>query len=202
VTVLHFDEANLRAQLGRLPKEHCAAFAAACAERLFPAYVRFSREAESADPKALRVALDALWDDLTGKPSSEPHLRAMADECESLAPDENEESSDEQPYAEDAVAALVYALHARVGQGDRAAWSARCVYEALDHFIQSEDSGVVVTANEPRLLEHPLVQAELARQRRDLDELIAVEGRAASEVSDRLRERARRDADLVFGRGA
>lgn len=200
MTTLRFDEPVLREQLDRLPREHRAAFAAACAERLFSAYVRFSHEAGSADPKTLRAALDALWDDLTGKPLSELELRAAVKKCRALVPSEEDEPSDEQPCAEDAVVALVYAWEARVKQSSQeAAWSARRAYEALDHFVMFDDSGVVVTANERRLLEHPLVQAELARQKRDLDEL-AVEGQDVGSVAARLRERAKEKAVLVFGK--
>ena len=175
MTTLRFDEPVLRGQLDRLPREHRAAFAASCAERLFSAYVRFSCEAGRADPKTLRAALDALWDDLTGKPLSELELRAMVKTCRALVPSEEDEPSDKQPCAEDAVVALVYALEARVKQGSQeAAWSAQRAYEALDHFVMFDDSGVTVTANEQRLLEHPLVQAELIRQKRDLEELRAV----------------------------
>ena len=115
-------------------------------------------------------------------------------------PSEEDEPSDEQPYAEDAVVALVYALEARVTQGSQeAAWSARRAYEALDRFVMYDDSGVIVMANEQRLLEHPLVQAELARQKRDLDELRAVGDQDARDVAARLRDRAKEDARFVFG---
>jgi len=39
-----------------------------------------------------------------------------------------------------------------------------------------------------RVLSHPLVQAELARQRRDLDELLSVFGRESPQVIARLRD--------------
>ncbi len=200
VVTLRFDEPALRRQLDRLPREQRAAFAAACAERLFSAYLRFSHEARTADPKTLRAALDALWDDLTGKPLSELELRATVKKCRALVPSEKDEPSDQQFCAEDAVVALVYALEARMKHSSQeAAWCARHAYEALDHFIMFDDSGVVVTANEQRLLEHPLVQAELARQKRDLDQLQAAEGQDVRDVAARLRDRAKEDAGIVFG---
>jgi hypothetical protein len=163
--------------------------------------VRFSHEAGTADVETLRAALNRLWDDVTGnKPLSELELRASAKKCLALVPREEDEPSDEQPCAEDAVVALVYALEARVkASSQEAAWSARRAYEALDHFVTVDDSGVVVTANEQRLLEHPLVQAEFARQRRDLDELLGVRDRDAHGVAARLRDRAKEEAGIVFG---
>ncbi len=201
MVILRFEEPLLRAQLDRLPREHRAAFAAACAERLFPAYMRFSHEARRADPETLRAALSRLWDDLTGNPLSELELRASAKKCLALVPSEDEEPSDEQPSAEDAAAALVYALESRVKEGSQeAAWSARRAYDALDRFIMSDEPGVIVTeAAEQRVLEHSLVQAELARQRRDLDELLGVGEQGVRDVAVRLRDRAKEESAIFFG---
>jgi uncharacterized protein YjaG (DUF416 family) len=201
VATLRFEEPLLRAQLDRLPREHRTAFAAACAERLFPAYLRFSHEATKADVETLRALLDRLWDDLTGSnPLSELEARASAKKCLALVPREEDEPSDAQPCAEDATAALAYAFETRVKSGSReAAWSARRAYEALDHFLMFDDSGVVASANEQRLLEHPLVQAELARQRRDLDELLRAREGAVDEVAARLRDRAKEEGATFFG---
>ena len=200
MATLRFDEPELIARLDSLPREHRAAFAAACAERLFPAYVRFSREARQAAPETLRTALNLLWDDLMGVPQPEQEVRASARTCLALVPSEEDEPSDAQPYAEDAATALGYALEARVSTGSQEAmWSARRAYETLDRFVMFDDSGVVVTANERRLLEHPLVQAELARQHRDLDELLTAKDRDVREVSARLRDRAKEEAGIFFG---
>jgi uncharacterized protein YjaG (DUF416 family) len=195
-----FDEPELKAQLDRLPREHRAAFAAACAERLFPAYKRFARDAGQADPERLRTALDRLWNDLMGEPQTEQEVRASAKTCLALVPSEEDEPTDAQPYAEDAVAALVYALEARASaRSQEAAWSARRAFEALHQFVMFDDSGVVVTANEQRLLEHPLVQAELARQHRDMDELLTAKERGLQEVTARIRDRAMKEAATFFG---
>jgi uncharacterized protein YjaG (DUF416 family) len=201
MAILRFDEPLLRGQLDVLPREHRAAFAAACAERLFPAYERFSREAGGGGAETLRAGLNRLWDDLTGNPWSELELRASAKKFLALIPDENKDTwADSLPSAQDAATALVYALEARVKSGSKeAGWSARCAYDALDRFVMHDDSGVVVTANEQRLLEHPLVQAELGRQRRDLEELLNVRERDVRDVAARLRDRAKQEAGIVFG---
>jgi uncharacterized protein YjaG (DUF416 family) len=201
MVTLRFEESQLGAQLCRLPREHRAAFAAACAERVFPAYVRFSQEAGKGDPETLRAALGHLWDDLTGDPVSELELDATAKKCLALVPKEDVDPwVDSLPGAQDAVIALVHALEARWKTSSREAmWSARCAYDALDRFVRFDDSGVVVTANEERVLEHPLIQAELVRQRRDLDELLGMRDRDVKEVAVRLRDWAKEDGTIFFG---
>jgi uncharacterized protein YjaG (DUF416 family) len=199
---LRFDEHALRTQLDQLSQAHRAAFAAACAERLFPAYLHFSQTAQNADPDKLRAALNRLWDDLTGNPMSELELRATAKECEALVPSEEEESSDEQPYGEDAAAALAYALEARFKGSQEAAWSARRAYEALDHFVDFRNGDGIRVTPEEQILEDPLVQAELARQSRDLKELLSVRDQEVREVAARLRDCAKEEPAIVFDRTA
>src|SRR5581483_2684442 len=112
-------------------------------------------EAARADPTTVRAALDRLWDGLTGNPVSELELRASAERCLARVPNENEDAwVDSLPGAQNAISALVYALEARTRGSQAAVWSARCAYDALDHFVMFDDSGVIVTANERKLVEH------------------------------------------------
>ena len=79
-----------------------------------------------------------------------------------------------------------------------AAWAARRAYEALDHLVQDRFAINSGTAEgETRVLEHPLVQAELHRQERDLDCLACWEAEGGSIV--KLRESATNDAAMMFG---
>jgi hypothetical protein len=52
-----------------------------------------------------------------------------------------------------------------------------------------------------RILAHPLIQAELARQRRDIDELLAAATADADvrQTAERFRARAKAEAGSVFG---
>ena len=198
---IRYDESLLRAGLARLPRKHRAAFAAACAERLFPAYVRFAHEARRGDPEALRTALNLLWDDLAGNPVSELTLRASAEKCLALVPREDEEPwVESQPSADDAAAALVYAIQSMVTDGTQeAAWSARRAYDALDRVVMDGEPGIVVTELvAQRVLEHPLVQAELLRQRRDLDDLLGLGDRDVRELAAQLRDRSKEEAGVFF----
>jgi hypothetical protein len=79
------------------------------------------------------------------------------------------------------------------GDSQASAWAARRAYEALDHHV-THRLGI---DNEARAAGHPAVQAELIRQRRDLDELHAANEDPADAIL-RLRDRARQEASGVF----
>jgi uncharacterized protein YjaG (DUF416 family) len=59
--ILCFDEASLILELEQLHPEHRAVFAATVAERLFPAYLSFSRRTGRGNPPVLKALLEGLW---------------------------------------------------------------------------------------------------------------------------------------------
>src|SRR5262245_49626325 len=80
---------------------------------------------------------------------------------------------EQQAAAEDATAALAYALRCRkTGKAQEAAWAARRAYDALDDYVINREG---IDTNAPdgdiRVLAHPLIQAEFERQNRDFEEL-------------------------------
>ena len=191
--VARFDEKALVSALETLSQKRRVAFAAACAEHLRPAYEVFSRRSGRGDSKALGDILGKLWDDLAGDSMSSGELQSALDDCMKLIPREDEGPwVPEQAVAEDAVAALAYALRCRQnGSSQEAALSARRCYEAVDYYvINAENVDLSVQGAESRALAHPLVQAELARQQRDIDDL-SKSGDANDVAAARLRSRAR-----------
>lgn len=216
--MLRYDEDRLLARLERLPPPFRAAFAAACAERLLPAYAGFFARTGRGAPLSLADALERLWLDLEGDSMSTYELQKELSRATALITDEDED--DWVPgwaQADDAAAAVAYAVRCRQGgQAQDAAWAARRAYEALDHLLRHrEDIGLgdpsaaaQMPANLGALAEvewalaHPIVQAELARQRRDLDELLACPSvRDAPPLIVALHRRAREEALVMFGRG-
>jgi uncharacterized protein YjaG (DUF416 family) len=191
-----YNEADLIRALGRIPVPLRVAFAAACAERLFPAYGAFWERAGRGDRAALAAILQDIWRDLLGDKMAVGHVRAKLSRCMALIPGEGDTPwVDEQAYADDAAAAIAYALRTlESGEPQEAAWAARRAYEALDHHVVHR----LGVEGEEQLLAHPLVQAELARQRRDLDELLSARQDPAVLVV-RLRDRARAEAPTLFG---
>lgn len=197
-----FDESMLVAKLESLPVPLRVAFAAACAERQMPAYRRFEGRNGREEPNALECALADVWDD----PSPATDGEAFEQRIEELMALIPQEEGFQQPWTQDVTNAqnagmsAVYALRAKLaGEAQEAAWAARVAYEALDNFvINSEDIDTNQPGEEQRVLAHPLVQAELARQHRDLDELGAGRQDPAA-LTARLRERARTEAAVFFG---
>jgi len=146
--------------------------------------------------------LTQLWDDLAGNRLDDGELRSKIDACMALIPQEDDAPwLMEQAAAEDAGAAVAYALRCRQsGQAKEATWAARRTYEALDHYvINRENIDTTKPGAEERVLGHPLVQRELARQRRDLDEILCVGDTEVQEVAARLRDRAVTEGTNVFG---
>lgn len=202
VTFLKYDETANVEQLRQLPPLLRAMFALLTALRILPAYRRFHQKTGRGDPDVLQNLAELLWEDLAGAELAKEQLQAAVDKSMKLIPVEDDGWDEAtQPYAEDAAAAVTYALRARLsGDAQEAGWAARRVYEASDYFASSRLGEL---ANRPdaesTILSTPPVQVELARQRRDLQELAELEktGVTMSRLQE-LRARSEREAETFF----
>src|SRR5687767_1644568 len=132
--VLKFNEAGIKNALEELPSLIRVAFAALCAERLIRAYDAYVKKSDKASLR-LGAMLEQLWRDLSGSPMSSDELQRNIDVCTQPIPNE-EGAVGVHAYAEDAAAALCYALRTRQNESaQEAAWAARRAYEALDQFV-------------------------------------------------------------------
>jgi hypothetical protein len=176
---------KLKARLSGLSPRQQAAFAAACAERLFPAYEGF-REASGTDDRGLvRRALDLAWEGATtgAVPIRDP--AALFEACVLLIPDD-EADLRIPPYADDAITAAAYSLQAAAGlDGEAAGWAAQRGTDTLDNFLLT--MSIVQGPDADRLVwAHPLVQAEVDRREADLATLDSADWPAAvAEVRSR-----------------
>jgi uncharacterized protein YjaG (DUF416 family) len=190
---MKFDPPFLIETLDGLPKRLRAAFAALCAERLAPAYTSFA-ERNGLNPEELSLMLERLWRDLEGDELSLEQLRAYAQASEALIPDGDADWVGSPAYGDDAAAALAYAFRARLAGDSREAVSAaQRVHDALDHFVIAQE-GIDLNASgaEQRVLSHPSIQQEFARQRHDLDQLGKLPNDpSGSVVLSRLRQEAK-----------
>ncbi len=198
---LRFSEQWLINKLDGLPPLLRVLFAAIAAERLLPAYLSYSHLTGRGNPKSLSAALDRLWRDIEGQRMDSEQVQESLDLVMKLIPREDDNSwVPEQAWAEDAAAAVAYALRCREnGLSADAAWAARRAYEALDHFVVAK-TGIDTSrpgANE-EVLSSPLVQAELSRQRRDIDELLAGDREDVASVARRMRQRALAESKIIF----
>ena len=197
-----FDQAQLTSELDQLPLSLRVIFAASCAERLLPAYIASSGLTGNGDPELLTRILMRLWEDIAGERMTESELQSSVSISMDLIPqDYHEPWFVEQASAEDASAAVFYALSCRQnGNSQEAMWSAQRACSAVDHFVTNRENidlkppGAVNQA-----LEHPLIQAELARQRRDLDELLRVVDEDVRQIAARFRDRAKAESKGFFG---
>jgi uncharacterized protein YjaG (DUF416 family) len=169
------------------------------------AYRLFEAQNGREVPNALERALEDVWID-PGLAHDREEFEQRVEELMLLIP---QEEGSRQPWTQEATNAqhagmsAVYTLRAKLaGEAQEAAWAARVAYEALDNFvINSENIDTNKPGEEQRVLSHPLVQAELDRQHRDLDELRAGRQDPAVLIA-RLRERARGEAAAFFGSGS
>lgn len=201
--ILKYDEADIVQKLRQLPVRLRALFALLCALRVLPSYARFHSRTGRGDPLALQALSERLWQDLTGNTMAASELQLAVDSALRLVPAEDDGWDEEtQPYAEDAAAALAYALRARLnGDPQEAAWSARRVYEAADHFaLANSGESSSRPVDEVAALSHAGVQSELARQQRDLRDLaeVAAGETAADARLDELRKRSQQEAATFF----
>ena len=189
-----YNEQHLIDSLSELPAPARVAFAALCAERILPA----TESAVGANGESVRAlldsALDALWQDVTGQPLSGERLETLLAECMALLSEEPQGWSESNPYAEDAVASVAYAIRTRLSDEAReAAWAARRAYEAADQAaIRQRDLDMNSPGAEAEVLSDPLVQAELRYQSDDLIQLRDVQDDPSALL--KLRQDARRNA--------
>lgn len=172
-----FHEENLVAQLSATSKIAKTAFALAAATRLLPMYIAYAKEADIELNSLPKSTLHTMWKVVrTDTPGQLDVLESAAKVLLNLMPSEDDIWNEYHPLAEDAIAAIVYALQAYLtNDPQESAWAARRGYEAADQFsikeleIDFEEDGA-----ELALLMHPIVQQELIRQSRDLE--LAISG--------------------------
>jgi len=201
--ILNFNEDLLTTELDRIVFPLRVIFAATVAERLLPAYGNFAYKSGRGDPNMLTEILERLWQDIQGTQMDSDELQQNIDLSIKLIPREDDIPwIPDQAWAEDAVAAVTYALRSRQnGTSRESAWAARRAYEALDHFVASrEDIDPNIVGAEERVLSNPLVQDELMRQQRDLRELFTEAQQDIATLAQKLRQRAKAESASVFNK--
>lgn len=174
-TARRFDRGALADQISHLPRRGKVAFAASCAQRLFPQYLRYLEVAEGPVTEAYAQALETAWQIAASDLVDAASVKALVDRCMAALPTEDDAEATGVPYAEDAAAAVLYALRtALTDKAQEAVWAANRVYDALDHHvINALGIDINLAGSEEKVLGHGLIQAELARQFHDLQALQA-----------------------------
>ena len=153
-----------------------AAFAAAAAERLLPAYVRYCEETGFDAALQLRTALQHVWRDVEAPSTGQGELRQQHDIAHALTAVPEEPASYFSIAAQDATAAVTYCLRFLLGDDEKGV--VRAVGRGFDAAYQyaifssmTEDVQIMTDDLMQKVLSHVLVQTELTRQRRDLLDL-------------------------------
>jgi hypothetical protein len=202
--MLRYDESELVKALSGTPRNARVMFAAACAERLQPLYAWFHETSGQGDPDGLRAALDAAWQAVL-EPAGSEDLGQWQEAAELLVPDEEDEGwVDQSAYAQNAAAAVAYALRSwSADEPQDAGWAARQVYEAADYAAQRqlEDLDLNAPGAEDALLGRPVVQEALEGLGQDLRDVSrpGPTEQVAREVREKARAGGAKLARLVVG---
>jgi len=167
---LHVDQQALRARLDRLRPPARAEFALQCAERLLPLYRRFHVDTGQGDQEVLTEALHAARAYLASTTGCPPEISSLADRCEALVPVEDESWTDLSGLAQNAAAAMAYALRSVAsGSAEDAVWAAVQGLESADLLASTQlDADFNEPGVEQRIVAQEVVQRELAEQETSL----------------------------------
>ena len=195
-----FDDAALRKWVSKLSREARVAFMLSIAERLAPNHAAFVRHHGWGDSTALHAALELGWRWLAGERVDAAAVRALIERCEAVTPDTEDFESEFVSAALDAAIVCRLVLEMVLEHdGAKLVEAASLARDSVDLHVQELES---LDPGDPQLerkiLEHPLMQQELRRQREDL-ELLERTGGSARAVAE-LAPRWRRPATSNLGR--
>lgn len=163
-----YDETSIVGRLSNLDRTRKTAFAAACAQRLLPLYLRYSEAVPTVDGATIRSVVSLVWEVLRG---AQLDLRPQQQIAEGQVPAEDDNWVLETGYAQNAAACAAYAVRAWLtDDAQEAARAARQAYEVSDYAAQQLLGDIDLNAPdaESKLAGHELVQAALDAIERDL----------------------------------
>ncbi len=132
-----YEEADLHSEVERLLPAKRVAFAAACAEWLYPCYGKYQAETGRGDGTAIRSALGGAWLAAAGGEVGHAELQRLASQAKAMVPSDNGHWRSLLPLAQNAAAAAVYATRvAHSPEPQEVVWTARQVIEAGDYLTQ------------------------------------------------------------------
>jgi uncharacterized protein len=166
------EEPDVKGGLEQLGAEHRVVFAAACCERLLPAYEAFSEADDWGDPRALRDALEAVWETFPASLLPDGEARRLLALTEEQVPhlDDPFESIFTASAQNAAIAVMRCLECAASGSVEHAQQVSELAIDAFETYVdQAEGEGSVYDAE--RVTSSPVYRRELADQREDLETL-------------------------------
>jgi hypothetical protein len=148
-----------------------------------PLYAWFHEASGQGDPAVLRAALDTVWDLVLGLPAPDD-LSQLQDAAESLVTDdEDPEWVDQTAYAQNAAAAVAYAVRTWISDDpEDAVLAATQLYEAADYAAQQEID-LNAPGAEDTILGQPIVQQALKGIQEDLQSVTKASFKEAQETA-------------------
>lgn len=176
-----------------------AAFAAACVQRVVPAYRAFAETHGTGDPEEFEALVDMMWSTIRsplGPPDS--RLEDALERAEAMY-EEGGEPASYSGHGANAVVCLCAALDSLTGSPDSARQASSEASAIIDNYVLANSvPGVAGPEESEEAMRHPLCVAERERQRRDLTSLSQMDFRTWSKA---LRKSAEKDGKLFFGEG-
>ena len=196
--MLRFDRTQLASDLRDLTPTGQIAFAAAVAERLMPAYVRYCEETGFDAGLQLRSALHCVWRHVETPSTDHAELRRQHAIADMLTNVPEEPFSDLIVAAQVATAGVAYRLRFLLGDDEKGAVRAAsqghdAAYQYAVLASMTKDIQFMTDALMEKVLSHTLVQTELTRQRRDLLDLKSAKPQELARVAATLRARAEQE---------
>lgn len=204
-SLLRFDRDAYVARLSGLPPVLRAVFAAACAERVLTGVTAILERTRPRALETLRTVVDRIWQVLEGDALKSEEFEDYLRRCEALVPDlDLEAPTPGLAQQDDAALTACYAIRALLGgDSEDATRAAEKSYDLLDSYV-TNSLGVSWDRpeDEDEVLGHPVIQAELRRQQRDLDELLApgADRHDVRAVARTMRERVRDEGPDLYER--
>jgi uncharacterized protein YjaG (DUF416 family) len=185
--------------LSKMQAHQQLAFGAACCERMIPNYESFKQGVNWGDIGPLRRGLDTIWKACEGQRPGEAQLWDMLSRCGQSAPDSEDFTSLYTSPAQNAAFAVCALLEFLLdGDTGRIVSVPRFSTDSVDLVVQEqEDMNPQDPFREQKILEHPLMQQELMRQRRDLAEALKISTSDGVTLLA-LRTRAQRESNLTL----
>jgi len=199
-----YREESLKEELGRFTPSARLAFAACCAQRLLSVchtFAELTRRSEIGD--LVDQALDHIWNHILSTPENQRTDQLLDDLMAAMPTEDDPERTELTAYAEDGMSSVAYCLRfMQSSDPQEAAWAARRVYETLDQCVLYRDEiSPYEPGGEARVLADPMIQAELARQARDLADLKSAGDRVSPSFLEHLRQRSTSEQALVWAGG-
>jgi len=168
-----FNANSLRARLLKLDSAQQLAFGAVCCERLLPNYIAFQSDTGWGDVAPIRKALDFVWSSLESKSLYTQAVKSITESCESVAPDSEDFESLYVSSAQDACFAVCSLLdYLLENDVDKIVQVATYATDSVDLYVQEIEN---MAPNDPELeqkiLNHRLMQRELAQQEKNLADI-------------------------------